>query len=186
MRRRAVNILRRTCWRTGKNSSAVSSRPASAGPIARIFARRLSSPQGRLSRHLFCFFFSPEKRTVFFLRLLGFGRPAVAGLLRRFHIKFKLRGHVMMELDRDFMFAGILDRPLQDNFVTADLQTKLVLHPRYNVLGSDRTERFTRLARCERKREPRFSNLTSQFLGVVQFAGFAFSAFLFKSVELTQ
>src|SRR5437764_8161728 len=93
VRRCAVNILRRTCWRTGKNSSAVSSRPASAGPIARIFARRLSSPQGRLSRHLFCFFFSPEKRTVFFLRLLGFGRPSVAALLRRFPIKFKLRGH---------------------------------------------------------------------------------------------
>src|ERR1700737_3098569 len=97
MRRRAVNILRRTCGRTGKNSSAVSSRPASAGPVARIFARRLPSPQGRwLSALLFCFFFSSEKRTVFFLRLLGFGRPALAGLLRRFHVKFKLRSHVMM------------------------------------------------------------------------------------------
>src|SRR5207302_11518255 len=113
MRRCAVNILRRTCGRSGKNSSAVSTRSASAGPVARIFARRLPSPQGRLSRHLFSFFFSPEKRTVFFLRLLGFGRPAVAGLLRRFHIKFKLRGHVVMELYRDFVFAGVFDRTLE-------------------------------------------------------------------------
>src|SRR5256885_12379008 len=122
MRRRAVNILRRTCWRTGENSSAVSSRPASAGPVARIFARRLSSPQGRLSRHLVGFFFSPEKRTMFFLRLFSRGVvfPAFAGFLRRFHFKSKLRGHVVMQLDRDFMFARVLDRPLQDNFVTID------------------------------------------------------------------
>src|SRR5437867_6710748 len=37
VRRSAVNILRRTCWRTGKNSAAVSSRPTSAGPVARYF-----------------------------------------------------------------------------------------------------------------------------------------------------
>src|SRR6267378_711513 len=113
VRRCAVNILRRTCWRSGKNSSAVSSRPASAGPIARIFARLLTRPRGRwLSRHLFCFFFSSEKRTVFFLRLLGSGFGRRAGSLHRFYIKFKLRGHVMMELDRNFVFAGVLDRPL--------------------------------------------------------------------------
>src|SRR5439155_21523743 len=125
-----VTILRRTCWRTGKTSSAVSSRPASAGPIARIFARRLSSPQGRLSRHLFFFFFlffvSAEKGAVLSLRLLSF---AFFGLrLRRFHFKFKLCGHVVMQLDRHFVFAGILDRTLEYNFVTVDLQTELVLH----------------------------------------------------------
>src|SRR6266436_610504 len=116
VRRSAVNILRRTCWRSGKNSAAVSSRPTSAGPVARYFSRLLTRPRGRwLSRHLFGFFFSSEKRTVLFLRLLGFGfgRPAVAGLLRRFHIKFKLRGHVVMELDRDFVFAGVFDRTLE-------------------------------------------------------------------------
>src|SRR5207302_7306568 len=132
VRRSAVNILRRTCWRTGKNSAAVSSRPTSAGPVARYFSRLLTRPRGRwLSRHLFSFFFSPEKRTVFFLRLLGsgFGRPAVAGFLRRFHIKFKLRGHIVMKLDHDFMFAGVLDRTLQHNLVTVDLQTELILHP---------------------------------------------------------
>src|SRR5436190_14395341 len=100
MRRCPVNILRRTCWRSGKNSSAVSSRPASAGPIARIFARRLSSLHGRLTRHLFCFFFSPEKGTVFFLRLLAFTRSAIAGLLHRFHVKFKLRSHVVIPFAR--------------------------------------------------------------------------------------
>src|SRR5437867_8362984 len=85
VRRCAVNILRRTCGRSGKNSAAVSSRPASAGPIARIFARRLSSPQGRLSRHLFSFFFSSENRTVFFLSLLVscFRRSTVARFVRR-------------------------------------------------------------------------------------------------------
>src|SRR5437868_11792955 len=117
MRRCAVNILRRTCGRSGKNSSAVSTRSASAGPVARIFARRLSSPQGRLSRHLFGFFFSPEKRTVLFLRLLDFSRPALAGLLRRFHVKGKLRSHVMMELDRDFVFARVFDRTLEHDLV---------------------------------------------------------------------
>src|SRR6202022_3475387 len=91
MRRRAVNILRRTCGRTGKNSSAVSSRPASAGPVPRVFAGRPPSPRGRcVCSPFFFFFFSSEKRTVFFLRLPGFGRPALAGLLPRFHVKFKL------------------------------------------------------------------------------------------------
>src|SRR5437879_11712909 len=76
VRRSAVNILRRTCWRTGKNSAAVSSRPASDGPVAPIFARRLPSPYGRwLSLHLFCFFFSSEKRPMLFMTLFGFGRP---------------------------------------------------------------------------------------------------------------
>src|SRR5260370_20842565 len=87
----AVNILGRTGWRSGKISSAVSSRPTSAGPVARYFSRLLTRPRGRwLSRHLFCFFFSPEKRTMFFLMLLrfGFDRPAFAGLLRRFLVKF--------------------------------------------------------------------------------------------------
>src|SRR5438046_9768602 len=101
VRRCAVNILRRTCGRSGKNSAAVSSRPASAGPIARIFARRLSSPQGRLSRHFFSFFFSPEKRTVFFLRLLvaGFRRTTVALFLRRFYLTPKLLVHSVLNLE---------------------------------------------------------------------------------------
>src|SRR5213592_2910099 len=145
VRRCAVNILRRTCGRSGKNSSAVSSRSASAGPIARIFARRLPSPQGRLSRHLFGFFFSSEKRTLFFPRLLGRAlvSPAFAGFLRRFYVKFELSGHVMMELDRNFVFSRVLDWSLQHDLVSINLQTKLVLHPRHNILGSDRTESFS-------------------------------------------
>src|SRR5713101_8289621 len=188
MRRCAVNILRRTCGRRGKNSSAVSSRSASAGPIARIFARRLPSPQGRLSRHLFGFFFSSEKRTVFFLRLLGSAlfSPAFAGFLRRFYFKFELSGHVMMELDRNFVFSSVLNWSLQHDLVSINLQTKLVLHPRHNILGSDRTESFSRLAGREREGQTRSSNLSSQLLGFVQFTGFAFGPFLFQTVELTQ
>src|SRR5438876_1224343 len=110
VRRSAVNILRRTCWRTGKNSAAVSSRPTSAGPVARYFSRLLTRPRGRwLSRHLFSFFFSPEKRTVFFLRLLGsgFGRTTPARFLRRFYIKGKLRGHLISFSAREQIIAGV-------------------------------------------------------------------------------
>src|SRR5438132_11666636 len=92
VRRSAVNILRRPCWRSGKNSAAVSSRPTSAGPVARIFARRLPSPQGRLSRHLFSFFFFPEKRTWFFLSLLGFGATAARRFLCRLDSNVNWRG----------------------------------------------------------------------------------------------
>src|SRR5213596_172398 len=56
LRRGAVNILRRTCWRNGDNFFAASRRRTSASAISR-FTRLLSCPGGRLSRHLFGFFF---------------------------------------------------------------------------------------------------------------------------------
>src|SRR5438093_409996 len=56
MRRGAVNILRRTCARNGNNFFAASRRRTSASAIFR-FTRLLSCPGGRLSRHLFGFFF---------------------------------------------------------------------------------------------------------------------------------
>src|SRR5205809_4390146 len=57
VRRGAVNILRRSCGRNGNNFFATSLRPASAGSIPGFSARLLSGPRGRLSRHLFGFFF---------------------------------------------------------------------------------------------------------------------------------
>src|SRR5262245_66290788 len=76
MRRGTVNILRRTCVRNGDN----------------LFAafRRRSSASGRLSRHLFGFFFLfffPAEKSLFLFRVRPFGRgalrfpSAVAGFL---------------------------------------------------------------------------------------------------------
>src|SRR5882757_10575621 len=104
MRRRAVNILRRTCVRNGNNLFATSRRRTSASAISR-FTRLLSCPCGRLSRHLFgfffLFFFPVEKSMFLFLfrfvgrSALGLG-PAVAGFFCGFLLKNKLRSHVVM------------------------------------------------------------------------------------------
>ena len=57
--------------------------------------------------------------------------------LCRFHIKSKLSSHVMVQLDRDLVFARVLDRTLEDDLVTIDLDTQLVFHPEHDVLRSD-------------------------------------------------
>src|SRR5580765_7635363 len=108
MRRRSVNILRRTCWRNGNNFFAASRRRTSASAISR-FARLLSCPCGRLSRHLFgfffLFFFPLEKSMLLFLFRIfgrsaaGFG-PPLARFFCRFHLKNKLRSHVVVQFDR--------------------------------------------------------------------------------------
>src|SRR5215475_13942817 len=68
MRRRSVNILRRTCWRNGDNFFVASCRRTSAGTIA-LSTRLVSSPGGRWSRHLFLFlfwlFFFPAENSSF-------------------------------------------------------------------------------------------------------------------------
>ena len=51
-----------------------------------------------------------------------------------------------MQLDRDFVFAGVLDRMLEHDLVPIDLRAELVLHPVHDVLRSDRTERLAGLA----------------------------------------
>ena len=91
-----------------------------------------------------------------------------------------------MQLDRHFVFAGILDRALEHDFVAVDLQTELVLHPVHNVLRRDGTESFSGFAGRKRERQPRFPNLAGDFFRVVQFAPFAFGAFLLQIVELAQ
>src|SRR5438552_4004335 len=134
MRRGAVNILRRTCWRNGNNLFAASRRRTSASAITR-FTRLLSCPYGRLSRHLFGFFF------LFFFSLLSVLGPGacILGLrfLGGFHLVNKLRGHSVMQSDRDLVLAGIFDGALEDNFVPVNLGAELVFEPVHDVLRGD-------------------------------------------------
>ena len=75
------------------------------------------------------FFFSSEKRTVLFLSLFagGFFSPAVARIACRFHVKFELRRHVVVQLDRHFVFAGILNRAFEHDFMAVDFLPDLIL-----------------------------------------------------------
>src|SRR4026207_1500811 len=104
MRRVAVNILRRTCGRNGDNLFAASCRRTSASAISRL-TRLLSCPCGRLSRHLFGFFFLfffPTEKSGFLSLFRFVGRsalglgPAVTEFFCRFHLKNKLRSHIVM------------------------------------------------------------------------------------------
>src|SRR6476646_3448061 len=115
MRRRSVNILRRTCWRNGNNFFAASRRRTSASAISR-FTRLLSCPSGRWSRHLFLFlfwlFFFPAENSSFlfvrFFRRSG-GRRISLWFRRRFHLEHELRRHVVMQLNGDLVLAGVFD-----------------------------------------------------------------------------
>src|SRR5438552_12262757 len=131
MRRGAVNILLRTCWRNGNNLFAASRRRTSASAITR-FTRLLFCPCGRLSRHLFGFFFlyffSAEKSM--FLSLLSVLGPGACSLglrfLGGFHLENKLRADIVMQPDRDLLFAGIFDGALENNFVPVNLRAEFV------------------------------------------------------------
>jgi hypothetical protein len=115
MRRRSVNILRRTCWRNGNNFFAASRCRTSASAISR-FTRLLSCPCGRWSRHLFlflfgCSFFLRKIRRSFCQVLPAQRRASHQPLVRRrFHLKDKLRRHIVMQLDGDLVLAGVFDR----------------------------------------------------------------------------
>src|SRR5215831_10342496 len=121
MRRRSVNILRRTCWRNGDNFFAASRCRTSASAISR-FTRLLSCPGGRWSRHLFLFFFwlfffPAENSTVLFVRFSrrGGGRGISLWFCCRFDLKNELRRHIVMQFDGDLVLASIFDRALQHN-----------------------------------------------------------------------
>src|SRR4026209_1266794 len=127
MRRRSVNILRRSCWRNGNNFFAASRRRASASAISR-FTRLLSCPSGRWSCHLLLFlfwlvFFPLENSTFLFVRFFrrSGGRCVSLWFCRRFHLKNKLCRHIVMQFDGDFVLARVFDRALQNNFVSIDL-----------------------------------------------------------------
>src|SRR3989442_7372477 len=136
MRRGPVNILRRTCGRNGDNFFAASRRRTSASAISR-FTRLLSCPCGRLSRHLFRFFFlfllSAEKPAFFWF--LGcsvhwFRLRFFCG----FHLKNKLRSHSMVQLDRDLVLTGVLDWALENNFVPVNFRAEFVFDAVHDVL----------------------------------------------------
>src|SRR6266481_1226885 len=134
-----VNILRRTCGRNGDNFFAASRRRTSASAISR-FARLLSCPCGRLSRHLFRFLFlfllSAEKPA--FLWFLG----CSAHWLRLwffcgFHLKNKLRRHIMVQLYGNLVPTGVFDWTLENNFVPSNFRAELVVDAVNDVLRCD-------------------------------------------------
>src|SRR5947208_4858875 len=105
MRRRSVNILRRTCWRNGNNFFATSRRRTSASAIA-LSTRLLSCPGGRWSRHLFLFllwlFFFPAENWSFLLaRFFTRSSTRRLGLCFRsgFDLKNELCSHIVVQFD---------------------------------------------------------------------------------------
>src|SRR5262245_12500765 len=139
MRRRSVNILRRTCWRNGDNFFAASRRRTSASAISR-FTRLLSCPSGRWSCHLFLFwfwlFFFPAENSSFLwvFRRSGGRRRISLWFCRRFDLKNKLRRHIMMQLNGDLVLAGVFDRAFQNNFVPINLCADFVFQAVHDVL----------------------------------------------------
>jgi hypothetical protein len=65
-----------------------------------------------------------------------------------------------MQLDRHFVFAGGLDRMLEDDAMTIDLVTQLVLQAFHKILRGDRTERLAGLAGFQRKDDFEFADAT--------------------------
>src|SRR4029077_16508634 len=190
MRRRSVNILRRTCWRNGNNFFATSRCRTSASAISR-FTRLLSCPCGRWSRHLFLVVFRlfcfPAENSSFlrFFRRRGW-RCISPSFCCRFYLKQKLRRHIVMQLNGDLVLAGVFDRPLQSNFVSIDLRADFVFEAVYNVLCRHRSECSTGLASFQCENKPGLADTARQFLSLIQFAPFAFSALLLKRIKLSQ
>src|SRR5262247_3546504 len=126
MRWCSVNILRRTCRRNGNNFFAASRRRTSASAISR-FTRLLSCPSGRWSRHLFLFlfwlFFFPAENSSFLSRLFrrSSTRRLALWFYRGFDLKNELRRHIVVQLDRNLVIAGIFDWTFQNNFVPINL-----------------------------------------------------------------
>src|SRR6059058_4194152 len=128
MRRRSVKILCRTCWRNGNNFFAASRRRTSASAISR-FTRLLSCPCGRWSCHLFVFlfwlfFFPAENSSLLLVRIFrrSGGRRLSLWFCCRFHLKNKLRRHIVMQLDGDLVLAGVFDRALEQFCVGQSLR----------------------------------------------------------------
>src|SRR4029077_1185882 len=103
-----------------------------------------------------------------------------------FHLKDKLRGHVMVQPDRHFVLTCVFDRALQNNFMPINFYPKLVLEPINDILRSNRPECLTRFTGFQRAHQSRLSNSTRQFFGLVQFARFALGALLLESIEFSQ
>src|SRR4030095_16523887 len=158
MWRRSVNILRRTCWRNGDNFFSASRCRTSASAIA-LFTRLLSCPGGRLRCPLFFFLFwlflFPAENSTFlwFFRRSRGGRRFSLCFCCGFQLKNKLRRHIVMQLDGDFMLAGIFDRVLKNNLVSVNLCADFVFQPVHDVLRCHGSKCFAGLAslQCENK-----------------------------------
>jgi len=61
-----------------------------------------------------------------------------AGFFCGFHLKNKLCSHVVMQLDRDFVFTGIFDWALKDNFMPVNLGAEFVFDAVRNILWTRR------------------------------------------------
>ena len=88
-----------------------------------------------------------------------------------------------MQFDRDFVFAGVFDRALQHNFVSIDLCADFVFEPIHDVLRGDRSKCLAGLAGLQCKSESHFADATREFFRLVQFARFAFGAFLLERIR---
>src|SRR5215468_7678145 len=175
MRRRSVNILRRSCWRNGNNFFAASRRRTSASAIA-LFTRLFSCPSGRWSRHLFLFlfwlFFFPAENSSFLGRLFRRSRTCRLGLCfyRGFDLKNKLCRHIVVQLDRNLVVAGIFDWTFQNNLVPINLCADFISQSVHDILSCDRSKCLARLACLQRENKTCFADAACQFLSLIQLA----------------
>jgi len=125
---------------------------------------------------------------MFFLRFLGRSTRCLGlwffccGL----HLKNKLCGYIVMQLDRHLVLACIFNGAIENNFVPINLCAQLVLEPVYDVLCGNGAKRPASFARFQREDNSRFANSTGEFFGLVQFACFTFGAFRFEGIELPE
>src|SRR6266702_1047661 len=191
MRRRAVKILRRTCWRNGNNFFAASRRRTSASAIA-LFTRLLSCPSGRWSRHLFLFLFwlfvFPAENSSFLSRL--FRRSSTRRLALCFYhgfdLKNKLCRHIVVQLDRNLVVAGIFDWTFQNNFMPINLCADFIFQSVHDILSCDRSKCFARLAGLQCENKPCFADAARQLLSLIQLPRLALSALLLERIKLAQ
>ena len=115
----------------------------------------------------------------------GFG-PPLARFFCRFHLKNKLRSHVVIQFDRYLVFAGVFDWALKENFMPVNFGAEFVFDTVHNILRGNGSKRLPGLAGLEREDEPSLTDSARQFFCLVQFAGFALGALLLQRIDLTQ
>jgi hypothetical protein len=84
-----------------------------------------------------------------------------------FHLKRKLRGYIMMQPDRHFVFTGVFDRAFQNDLVPINFRAEFVFDAVHDVLRRDRSKRFARFAGLQREDKPRLTDSTRQFFCLV-------------------
>ena len=103
--------------------------------------------------------------------------------MRGFYFKFKIHSHVVVQLNRYFVFTGGLDRVFEMNLMTIDFVADLIFQSRHDILCRDRTEGFAGLASFRFKRHSQFIDPSRQLLRLIQLAGFTFGPFLFAPLR---